>query len=188
MIGVLPRGGNVPLTRENPGLDGVVFGVRFTTGAEKALADSLVVAAILCDDAQKALSPGHLVFFNQLTSPDLSVRALEEALGTDDEQIEVDLLDVPPEVSRIVVVLYVNEGTVGRRTLGQLRSCVIRVLNLRGNAEMVRSEDLAAGLVQETALGLGELYRHQGGWKFKVLGDRYAGGVTAVAGRYGVRL
>ena len=188
MNGVLPRGGNVPLMRENPGLKGVVFGVRFVTGAEKALADSLVVAAILCDGAAKAISPGHFVFFNQLASPDLSVRALEEALGGDNEQIEVDLHDVPLEVSRIVVVLYVNEGTTARRTLGQLRSCMIRLLNLHGNTEMVRSEDLATGLVQETALALGELYRHQGDWKFKVLGDGYAGGVTAVAGHYGVRL
>ena len=50
------------------------------------------------------------MFFNQLTSPDLSVAQLTEALGDDREQIEVDLGDVPAEIHRIVVALYINDG------------------------------------------------------------------------------
>ncbi|UWP80361.1 TerD family protein [Dactylosporangium fulvum] len=182
------RGANVGLTREIPGLRGVVIGVRFVAGAERTLADNLVVAAILCDATTKALSDRHFVFFNQLTSSDLSVRQLEQVLGADSEQIEVDLDRVPPEVSRIVVVLYINEGAVQRRSLGQLRSCSVRVLNLDDNVELVRSEDLAAGLTQETGLALGELYRHNREWKFKVLGDAYAGGIAQIAADYGVPL
>ena len=184
----MKRGANVTLTREIPDLRGVVLGVQYNAGPEQVLADNIVVAAILCRGDGDALSDRHFVYFNQLASPDLSVQQLRDVMGEDQDQIEVDLLAAPAEVTRIVIVMYVNEGIAARRTLGRLKSCVIRVLNLDGNAELIRSENLAPVLNLETGLALGELFRHSGGWKFKVLGDGYANGVTALAADYGIRL
>jgi tellurium resistance protein TerD len=187
-VPTLKRGANVALTREVPSLTGVVLGVRFNAGAEAMLSDNLVVATILCDASRKALSDEHFVFFNQLSSPDLSVHQLEEVLGPDKEQIEIDLNGVPPEIAHIVIVVYLNEGIAKRRSLGQLRECSIRVLNLAGNTELVRSEDLAPAMTSETALVLGEMYRHDGGWKFKVIGQGYANGIAGIAADYRVSL
>jgi tellurium resistance protein TerD len=184
----MKRGANVALTREIPGLSGVVLGMKWNAGAERALEDNLVFAAILCGTDGRARSDQDFVFFNQLASPEASVRDLEQALGGDNEQIEVDLPTVPAEIDRIVVVLYVNDGPAQRRTLGQLRSCVIRVLNRADSRELVRSEELASAFVTETAVALGELYRHDGGWKFKVLGQGYSKGVSGVAADYGIPL
>ncbi|MDX6256991.1 MAG: tellurium resistance protein TerD [Frankiales bacterium] len=182
------RGANVALTREIRGLSGVVLGVRLNAGAEQILADNLVVATLLCNADSKVLSDEHFVFFNQLTSPDLSVSQLDTALGEDSEQIEVDLGSVPPEVSRIAVIAYINQAIAAKRTLGQLRDATIRVLNLQGNAELVRSENLAPALSSETALVLGELYRNGPDWKFKVIGEGYAQGIAGIARDYGVAL
>ena len=184
----MKRGANVALTREIPDLQGVVLGVRVTAGSEKALLDDLVVATLLCDSDSRALSDDHFVFFNQLSSPDLSVTALEAAVGNDTEQVEVDLTAVPDDVQRVTVLAYLNDAHGGRRTLGQLRECTVRVLNLADNAELVRSENLAPALTTETALVLGEVYRAAGGWKFKVIGLGYDGGIAAVARDYGVTL
>jgi tellurium resistance protein TerD len=85
-------------------------------------------------------------------------------------------------------VLYINDGPAQRRTLGQLRGCVVRVLNLADNRELVRSEDFAPALDAETALALGEMYRHDGEWKFKVLGQGYAKGIAGIATDYGLSL
>ena len=182
----MKRGANVALTREIPNLTGLVIGVAWNAGSETALADNLVTAAILCDAHNQALSERHFVFFNQLGSPELSVQQLEQAVGSDKDQIEIDLAAVPAEVARIVIVVYVNEGPAQRRTLGQLRSIVVRVLNQADNAELVRSEELASALRDETALALGEVYRHEGGWKFKVLGQGYSKGIDAVLADYGL--
>ncbi|HET8583106.1 MAG TPA: TerD family protein [Jatrophihabitans sp.] len=184
----MKRGANVALTREIPGLRGLVLGMSWNAGAERVLDESLVFAAILCGPGGRARSDRDFVFFNQLSSPDQSVQQLERALGGDNEQIEVDLTAVPAEIDRIVVVLYVNEGPAQRRTLGQLRSCVIRVLNAADNRELVRSEELASALDAETAVALGEVYRHEGGWKFKVLGQGYSRGVAGIAADYGIPL
>jgi tellurium resistance protein TerD len=184
----MKRGANVSLTREVPGLKGLVVGVKWNAGSETALADNMTMATILCGTDGRALSDQHFVFFNQLSSPDLSVQQLKQALGGDQEQVEIDLASVPAQVDRIVVVVYVNEGPAQKRTLGQLRSCVVRVLNLDGNAELVRSEELASTLQAETALALGEVYRHNTEWKFKVLGQGYSKGIAGVASDYGLTL
>ncbi|HEY7008916.1 MAG TPA: TerD family protein [Jatrophihabitantaceae bacterium] len=184
----MKRGANVSLTREIPDLKGLVVGVRWNAGSETALADNMTLATILCGSDGRALSDQHFVFFNQLSSPDLSVQQLEQALGGDQEQVEIDLRAVPAQVARIVLVVYVNDGPAQRRTLGQLRSCVVRVLNLDGNAELVRSEELVNTLQAETGLALGEVYRNQGEWKFKVLGQGYATGIAGIASDYGIEL
>lgn len=184
----MKRGANVSLTREIPGLRGLVVGVRWNVGSETALADDLVLAALLCGPDGRAVSSDHFVFFNQLSSPDMSVQQLTETLAGDQEQIEIDLIAVPAEVTRVVVILYVNEGPGRHRTLGQLRSLVVRVLGLADNRELVRSEDLAPPLRSETALALAEVYRHPDGWKFKVLGQGYDRGIAAVAADYGLAL
>jgi tellurium resistance protein TerD len=184
----MKRGANVALTREIPGLTGLVLGMSWNAGAERALDDNLVFAAILCGPDGRARNDQDFVFFNQLASPEQSVQQLEKALGSDREQIEVELASVPAEIDRIVVVLYVNEGPAQRRTLGQLRSCVIRVLDAKDNRELVRSEELASAFTTETAVALGEIYRLGGDWKFKVLGQGYSKGVAGVASDYGIPL
>lgn len=187
-MAVMRRGANVSLTREIPGLRAVAMGVKWDAGSETALADNLVMAAMLCDAHGRALSDVHFVFFNQLASPDLSVHEVDKALGGDNEQVEIDLAAVPAEVERVVAVLYINDGPAQRRTLGQLRSCVVRIVNVDGNQELVTSEDLAPALSTETAIVLGEVYRHNGEWKFKVLGQGYAQGLAGVAADYGLSL
>jgi tellurium resistance protein TerD len=187
-VAQLKRGANVALTREVPGLTGLVVGVHWDAGRETVLDQNLVFAAVLCDERGRARSDADFVFFNQLSSPEMSVQQLDGALGGDDEQIEIDLPAVPAAVQRIVLVVYVNDGPGARRTLGQLRTLRVRLLNMADNAELIRSEDLAPGLREETALVLGEVYRHDGGWKFRVVGDGYAKGIAGIAADYGIAL
>jgi tellurium resistance protein TerD len=184
----MKRGANVALTREIPGLTSLVLGMSWNAGAERVLDENLVFAAILCGPDGRARSDQDFVFFNQLSSPEQSARELEQALGPDREQIVIELGAVPADIERIVAVLYVNDGPGQRRTLGQLRSCVIRVLDGRDNRELVRSEELARAFDAETAVALGEVYRHESGWKFKVLGQGYSKGVSGIAADYGVPL
>src|SRR6478735_12436539 len=100
-MATLKRGTNVGLTREIPNLRRVVMGVSWDAGAELALDQNLVMAAMLCDNSNRVLSGEHFVFFNQVVSPDPSVAQLAKALGGDKEQLVIDLPSVPAEVQRI---------------------------------------------------------------------------------------
>lgn len=187
-MATMKRGANVSLTREVPGLRRVALGVQYDAGSEHALVDSLVLAAILCDARGRAASDEAFVFFNQLSSPELSVTDLDAAVGEDRDQIQIDLPGVPADVDRIVVVLYANEGPARRRTLGQLRRCLVRVLNAEAQSELVRSEDFTSELTNETALAMGEIYRYRREWKFKVIGQGYTTGLAGIAADYGLTL
>ena len=103
----------------------IVVGVSWNARAEPVLQDNLVMAAVLCDEVNKAVSAEHFVFFNQSTSPDLSVSQWRRRSPVTRSRWKIDLPDVPPEVFRIALVLYVNEGTAARRTLGQLRQLAV---------------------------------------------------------------
>lgn len=51
--------------------------------------------------------------------------------------------------------------------------------------EMIRY-DLGEDYSTETSMVLGELYRHNGEWKFNAIGAGYAGGLTALCNGYGL--
>lgn len=187
-MALMKRGANAALTREIAGLTGLVVGIKLSAGSERVLTDNAVFAAILCNADGRALSDEHFVFTNQLSSPDLSVSELTSLIGDDSEQIEIELGSVPAEVSRIVFILYINEAIAAKRSLGQLKDCTVRVLNLNGGAEIAKSENLAPALGSETALVLGEVYRNASEWKFKVIGQGYDKGLLGVAADFGVSL
>ena len=184
----MAKGANIALQRELPDLTGVVFGVDWDSGGERVLDDNLTLLTVLVGANGQALSPQHVVYFNQLVSADLSTAQLEQALGNDDAQVEVELSGVPDEVAKVVFVLYLSEGSGSSRSIGQLRSLVVRLLNLDGGASIISSVDLAEDLSGESALKLAELYRHSGQWKLRVLGMGYSSGLAGAAKEFGVPL
>ncbi len=188
MAAPLKRGANVEFTREIPGLSRIVAGVHFAAGHETVLLENLVLATLLCDKRGKVLGPEHFVFFNQLSTPEESVTERTSALGNDTEQVEIDLAQVPATVERIVMVAYVNDGLAAKRTFSQLKDCTVRLLNAAGNSEIVVSENLAPAFSTETAAVLAEVYRHGRHWKFKVVGEGYANGISGIATDYGLPL
>jgi tellurium resistance protein TerD len=188
IVSPMAKGANIALQRELPDLTGVVFGVDWDSGGERVLDDNLTLLTLLVGANGQALSPQHVVYFNQLVSADLSTAQLEQALGNDDVQVEVELTGVPDEVAKVVFVLYLSEGSGSSRHMGQLRSLTVRLLNLDGGASITSSVDLAEGLSSESALKLAELYRHSGQWKLRVLGMGYSAGLAGVAKEFGVPL
>lgn len=184
MTAGLMRGANVALTREVPGLEQVVVGISWDPSTDPALADNLRLAAILCDRDGVARSADDLVYFNQLVSSDRSVAVADAASEVDVEQIEVDLPAVPAEVGRIAFILHVNEGSPKRRALNQLRSCVVQVSDGSSGDVLVRSVDLTDDLSNESALVIGELYRHRDDWKFRVVGQGHASGFVGLARQF----
>ncbi|GGU99255.1 hypothetical protein GCM10010211_78300 [Streptomyces albospinus] len=183
----LTKGGNVSLSKQAPGLTAVKVGLGWQVGAAAGADHDLDASALLCGPSGKVLSDQHFVFFNNLSSPDGSVRHSGNgpAGGGDSEQIEVRLASVPPEVAKIVFPVSIYEAEQRRHNFGQLRSAYIRVLDQDSGTELARY-DLTGEAATETAMVFGELYRHGTDWKFRAIGQGYASGLAGIAQDFGV--
>jgi tellurium resistance protein TerD len=191
-VGVsLSKGGNVSLSKEAPNLTAVQVGLgwdaRTTTGADF----DLDASALLTNAAGRVLTDQHFVFYNNLKSPDGSVEHTGDNLTGegegDDEVINVDLAQVPQEVDRIVFPVSIYDAEDRQQSFGQVRNAYIRVVNQADNRELARY-DLTEDASTETAMVFGELYRNNGEWKFRAIGQGYASGLRGIAQDFGVNV
>ena len=187
----LSKGGNVSLTKAAPGLTAVVVGlgwdVRSTTGVDFDLDASALGLA----ENHKILSDEYFVFFNNLKSPDGAIEHTGDNLTGegegDDEQIKVDLANTPAQVTSIVFPVSIYDGDARGQSFGQVRNAFIRVVNAADQSELARY-DLSEDASTETAMVFGELYRREGEWKFRAVGQGYASGLRGIALDYGVNV
>jgi tellurium resistance protein TerD len=179
----LSKGGNVSLTKAAPGLTAVAVGlgwdVRSTTGVDFDLDASALGLA----ENHKILSDEYFVFFNNLKSPDGSIEHTGDNLTGegegDDEVINVDLANVPAQVTSIVFPVSIYDGDSRGQSFGQVRNAFNRVVN---------AADLSEDASTETAMVFGELYRNGPEWKFRAIGQGYASGLAGIARDFGVNL
>ena len=187
----LSKGGNVSLSKIAPSLTTVAVGlgwdVRTTTGADF----DLDASALICGPSGKVLSDQHFVFFNNLTSPDGAVEHTGDNLTGegegDDETINVNLAALPDTVDKVVFPVSIYDANTRQQSFGQVINAFIRIVDTSNGTELARY-DLTEDASTETAMIFGELYRRDGEWKFRAVGQGYASGLAGIAKDYGVNV
>jgi tellurium resistance protein TerD len=187
----LQKGGNVSLSKTDPGLVNAVIGLGWDARSTDGSPFDLDGSVFLLGDSGKVLSDAHFVFYNQKTSPDGAVvHSGDNKTGAgegDDEQIKINLPKVDTAIQRVVFAATIHEAETRRQNFGQVRNAFIRVLNQDSNTELARF-DLSEDYSTETAMVFGEIYRHNGEWKFRAVGQGFAGGLQALATDHGVNV
>ncbi|MFR9794682.1 TerD family protein [Streptomyces sp. MS06] len=186
----LAKGGNVSLSKAAPNLTQVMVGLgwdaRSTTGAPF----DLDASALLCAGG-RVLGDEWFVFYNQLKSPDGSVEHTGDNLTGegegDDESILIDLAKVPERCDKIVFPVSIHLAEERGQAFGQVSNAFIRVVNQADGQELARY-DLSEDASTETAMIFGEVYRYQGEWKFRAVGQGYASGLRGIALDFGVNV
>ncbi|WP_072281344.1 TerD family protein [Rappaport israeli] len=187
----LQKGGNVSLSKEAPSMSKMIIGlgwdVRATDGADFDLDGS----AFLLNESGKVRSDADFIFYNQSKSADGSVEHTgDNRTGEgdgDDEQIIIDLGKVPADVQKIAISVTIHDAEARGQNFGMVSSAFIRCINADGNSEIARF-DLSEDASVETAMIFGEVYRHNGEWKFKAIGQGFKGGLGPLAKNYGVNV
>ena len=105
----------------------------------------------------------------------------------DDEQIKVDLSLVPENIQRVAFTVTIYDADVRRQNFGQVNNAFIRIVDESNGQEILRY-DLGEDFSIETAAIFGELYKHNGEWKFNAIGSGYQGGLAALCANYGVEV
>jgi len=152
-------------------------------GEEKADDYDLDAIAFLLDENGKVrnvgdsrLAGGDVVFFNNLRHPTGHVYHTGDnreggAGNEDDEQIVVQLENLGPQYHRILFLVCIYQGRQKGQHFGNVEKAFIRACDGRG-AEIARY-DLTDDPAHANArtLVFGEVYRKDGGWKFRAIGE-----------------
>lgn len=179
----LPAGGNVALERDGAPLRRVLVGLGWRTpgGAEPFEVDAQM--ALLGADGRvpTAADLVPLAALSEQRPPGPGSDGSADGRPDDVEQVLVDLDAVPAAVARLSFSAAIYAAAPRGQSFRQVGEAYVSVADEQGRQVARHRLALAPGPQEVTAVVLGELYRHRGAWKFRALGQGYAGGLAAVA-------
>ena len=191
----LQKGQKVSLSKDNAGLSKVMIGLGWDEVQQKKKGFfSAKPQDIDCDASAFLLIIGKLrgkediVYFGNLRHQSGTVQHMGDNLtgagDGDDEQILVDLAQVPSEYDRIVIVVNIYQAVQRKQHFGMIQNAFIRLVDGRTNNEMCHY-NLTEDYSGMTAMIFGEVYRHNGEWKFNAIGQGTSDpGIGELANRY----
>ena len=187
----LQKGQKVNLSKDNAGLAKVIVGLGWDEakpsgggggGCFATLFGGAATThqAIDCDASAIMLKNGKfvdrtdLVYFGNLKHKSGTVNHMGDNLTGegegDDEQIVIDLSRVPAEYDKIVIVVNIYQAVQRKQHFGMIENAFIRLVDARNNKEMCKY-NLTENYSGMTAMIFGEIYRHNGEWKFNAMGN-----------------
>ena len=177
----LQKGQKVSLSKEHAGLSKMMVGLGWDE-AQKAKGGFFAPKPkpIDCDASALLLKNGRLcdksdiVYFGNLGHKTGAIQHMGDNLtgagDGDDEQILVDLGKIPAEYDRIVIVVNIYQAVSRKQHFGMIKNAFIRLVDQRNNGEMCKY-NLSDDYSGMTAMIFGEIYRHNGEWKFSAVGQ-----------------
>ncbi|WP_161302532.1 TerD family protein [Streptomyces sp. DvalAA-14] len=172
------RGTNVGLAAlsEDPG--GVIAGLGWSSASGDGDAD---VSVLLLDGDGKVRSEDDFYFYNHPAAADGSVQLLGKAptANGSEDRISLDLTAMPEDVERVVLAA----SRYGGSGFGDLDDLRFTLADRTGETLLGFSVEDAQEM---RAVIFGELYRRDGGWKFRAVGQGYASGLAGLATDFGI--
>lgn len=191
----LQKGQKVDLTKNNQGLSRVVVGLGWDETEQKRGLFSKKPADIDCDASAILLSTGgklssnsDVIFYHNLKHSSGAVMHCGDNLTGagegDDEQIIVDLKKIPENYEKIVFVVTIYQARERNQHFGMIKNAFIRIVDSNTGNEMFKY-DLSENYDGRTAMIFGEIYRHNGEWKFSAVGEpTNDNGISEMAKRF----
>jgi tellurium resistance protein TerD len=140
----------------------------------------------------KVLSDQHFVFYNNPKDPSgrgcpsRAIIAPAKVPATMRSSRLIWMLMIP-NAAKVAFVVTIHDAEARKQTLDRSATPTSARSMPSGDQEIARY-DLSEDASTETAMIFGELYRNNDEWKFKAIGQGYAGGLAAVARDFGVNL
>lgn len=171
----LTKGQKVDLTKGNPSLKNIMVGLGWDVNEfDSGYAFDLDAAAFMLGSNGKCPTEKEFIFYGNLQHNSESVIHMGDNLtgegDGDDEQILIDLSKVPQEYDKIVIVVNIFHAVKRNQHFGMIKNAFIRLVDGRNNSEMCRY-NLTEDYSGMTAMIFGEVYRHNGEWKFSAVGQ-----------------
>ncbi len=121
---------------------------------------------------------GDVVFFNSLKHPTGHVyHSGDNRVGgdgaQDDEQIVVKLTSLDNRYQKILFLVCIYQGQQKQQHFGKIQSAYIRAVDAKGKEIARYALGADPSYAGRCTMVFGEVYRKDGGWKFRALGDAH---------------
>lgn len=187
----LVKGQKIDITKGNTGLKKITIGLGWDTNKYDGDNFDLDSSAFLLGSNGKVTDNKDFVFFNNLVHPSGSVKHMGDNLtgagDGDDEQIIVNLPEVPSNIEKIAFAVTIYEADSRMQNFGMVENSFIRVVDDNTGSEITRY-DLKEKFGDSTAIIAGEIYRDGSGWKFHAVGEGFNGGLFDLCEKFGIEV
>lgn len=186
----LSKGQKVDLTKSNPGLKNIIAGLGWDVNAFDSGSDfDLDASVFMCGANGKCPTDKEFIFYSNPEHTSGAVKYMGDNLtgegDGDDEQIHIDLANIPANIEKIAFTVTIYDSEERRQNFGQVSNAFIRIVDESNNTELIRY-DLGEDFSIETAVIVGELYKHNNEWKFNAIGSGFQGGLAALCNYFGI--
>ncbi|MNI24815.1 General stress protein 16U [compost metagenome] len=178
----LLKGQKVDLTKEKS-----VSELSFSFGWTTKKADiGMDAAAFLLSEHSRCERDEDFIFYG---NPNSSEGAVSHSAVEQDgrESISISLNRLPEKVDRIALTLTIYEGERLNHRMKDVSGLYLKLMDRISGKELYHF-GYGADLSEETAVVVGELYRHNGEWKFSAIGSGFNGGLAALCANYGLEV
>ncbi len=147
----------------------------------------LDVSAFLLTESGKVPGDSWFVFYGQRVSPDQSTSFHDSGNAADREMIDIQFTKLNPSVKKIVFVLTINDALENKLNFGMVKDAYVRILDADGKTELAgfRMTDYYSNVI---SMMIGEIYLHNGVWKFNAIGNGVARDLAGLCELYGVEV
>ena len=190
----LQKGQRISLKKEAPSLTRLMCGLGWDVAKKSGWFGSssnldLDSFVICLDENRKLTQKSNIVYFGNLRHSSGAITHLGDNLTGkgegDDEQIIVDLPQVPSNISNLLFVINIYESQKRQQELSQVENAFVRLVDLSNNKEIARYQLSGSQYQNQNGLILGEVYRKDGEWKMAAIGDAFnASGIGDIAKQY----
>ena len=173
----LRKGQRVPLAKDNSALDKLTVDFRWEGDADLEIDAS----AFLLGKDEKAHADEDFIFYGNDESG-----GVKYISGDGQATMQVALKNISDDVAKISFSLTIYDADERKQNFGGTK-IFARIVDETTRKEILHF-DLTDNFTIETAVIIGEIYRHKGTWKFNAVGAGFSGGLKALCKNFGLEV
>lgn len=148
---------------------------------------SIDAAAFLLSERSRCERDEDFIFYGNPAARNGSIAHSVLSDAKDQEAFTINLQRMDEQTAKIAFTVTIHEGEKQGRYMQDVTGLYMRIIDERSNEELFRFE-YGDDFTKETAVVVGELYRHQGEWKLNAIGGGFYGGLEALCSNFGLEI
>lgn len=185
------KGQEINITRLDPTIRELLVGAGWDVRKYDGDPIDVDISIFLLDRHDKTRVDEDFIFYNNGGTENGSVKHLGDsrtgAGDGDDENVMIDLLQLPFEVAKVAFVLSIYDMDVNMSagTFEHVKNVYFRLVNNETDTELFRF-DLDEDMGKGTGLYIGYMERVGADWIYRALGEPVEGGLSSIATDFGI--